>query len=70
VGTRVRIILDHPEEIATKKRLSGKFRAGDIRWSRDIYKITAVLLRPDFPPMYNVDDGTKIQRTKQQLLPV
>lgn len=71
IGTQVRVSLDYPEDIATGKRLGGnKFRAGDIRNSRKIYEITEIFLKPDKPPMYGVNDGTTVQRTKQQLQPV
>ena len=63
----VRILLDHPIEVYNKKRLKGNFRAGDIRWSNEIYKITHVLLRPAFPPMYLVNNNKTTQYTKQQL---
>lgn len=67
IGTNVRVALDHPEDVATGKRLSGKFRASDIRWSRDIYQITNISLKPDSPPLYDINDRTGIQRTLQQL---
>jgi hypothetical protein len=67
IRTHVRLLLDHPKEVYNQKRLGGKFRSGDIRWTEKNYKIKDVLLRPGFPPMYTVDDGTTVQRTRQQL---
>ena len=64
-GTKVRVTLDYP--IDTKgKRLYGKFRAGDIRWSNDIKTIKWIVLKPGEVPMYRVS-GEKILRTIQQL---
>jgi len=64
-GTKVRVTLDYP--IDTKgKRLYGKFRAGDIRWSNDIKTIKWIVLKPDEVPMYRVS-GEKVLRTRQQL---
>ena len=63
----VRTSLDYPKEIGTNKRLHGnKFRATDIRWSREIRPIEWVSLYPGQPPLYRVQ-GEKILRTKQQL---
>lgn len=67
VGTPVRILLDHPIEVFNKKRLGGAFRAGDIRWSLQLYKIKDVLLRPGFPPLYTTTNNDHVQHTKQQL---
>jgi hypothetical protein len=67
-GTLVRVLLDHPIEVYNQKRLIGdRFRAGDIRYRIKTNKITNVLLRPGFPPLYTVDDGTTVQHTRQQL---
>lgn len=66
-GTPVRIQLDNPIDYTDEKRLHGKFRAGDIRWSKDIGKITRFYLRPDQPVMYEVDNNNKVAYTKYQL---
>ena len=66
-GQNVRVLLDHPIDVYNKKRLNGKFRSGDIRWSIEIYKITEILLRPGFPPMYLINNNKSTQYTKQQL---
>jgi hypothetical protein len=63
----VRLLLDHPKDVYNQKRLGGKFRSGDVRWTEKIYKIKEVLLRQGFPPMDTVDDGTTVQHTRQQL---
>jgi hypothetical protein len=67
IGTHVRLLLDHPKDVYNQKRLGGKFRSSDIHWTEKIYKIKEVLLRPGFPPMYTVDDGTTVQHTLQRL---
>ena len=66
VGDSVRTLLDHPINIAHSKRLIGKFRSADIRWSLDIKKIKWVVLEPGQPPMYKVE-GENHLRTIQQL---
>lgn len=66
-GDNVRVLLDYPIDIHNNKRLHGDFRSGDIRWSLKIYKITELLLRDGFPPMYLVDNGKTTQYTKAQL---
>jgi hypothetical protein len=66
-GTRVRRQLDYPIDAATNKRIYSKFRASDIRWSKEIYKIKEILLKPGFPPMYLLDNNDNVPRTKQQL---
>jgi hypothetical protein len=66
IGTKVLVTLDYPIDIVTGKKLYGKFRKSDIRWSRDAKKIIWVVLKPNQPPMYRVD-GEEILRTRQQL---
>ena len=67
VGTKVRIQLDNPQSYTDGKRLMGKFRAGDIRWSKTTHIITQFYLRPDQPPMYQLDNNTDVAYTKYQL---
>jgi hypothetical protein len=65
-GTEVRVQLDYPIDLAKEKRMYGKFRAGDIRWSTNIKTIEWNVLEPNQPPMYKVN-GESILRTRQQL---
>jgi hypothetical protein len=65
-GTKVRVTIDYPIDIANEKRQYGKFRAGDIRWSKDIKVIEWNVLKPGQPPMYKVS-GESVLRTIQQL---
>jgi hypothetical protein len=67
IGSKVRLLLDKPIDTVRGKRLIGDFRSGDIRWTTKIYKITEVLLKPGFPPMYLTDANDNISRTKNQL---
>lgn len=66
-GTRVRILLDYPIDAVENKRLYGNFRSTDIRWSPEIYKITEVLIKPSYPPMYLTSNNDNVARTKNQL---
>eukprot|EP01033_Poteriospumella_lacustris_P010245 gene10245-gene11039 len=67
IGTKVRLQLDFPIDNVKGNRLIGKFRSGDTRWTAKIYKITEVLLKPGFPPMYLTDADDNVARTKNQL---
>ena len=60
--TKVRLSLDYPIDIA-----SNKFRASDIKFSKDIHKVKEILLKPGFPPMYLLDNDDNVPRTRQQL---
>ena len=57
IGTKVRLKLDAPVNYLDNKRLIGKFRAGDIRWTKEIYTIIATYLTPSNPVMYAVKDS-------------
>jgi len=67
VGTRVRIKLDNPIDTQGKK-LIGSFRSSDIRWTRKIYTVNQIVLKPSQPPYYLVDGITTHAFTKPQLL--
>lgn len=70
IGTKVRLLLDKPVDTVKGKRLVGGFRSGDIRWTSKVYKITEVLLKPGYPPLYLTDADDNVARTKNQLQPV
>jgi hypothetical protein len=55
IGEKVRIALNHPIDVATNKRLSGKFRESDIRFEKKAHVIENIILKPGFPPLYKVD---------------
>ena len=68
-------LLDAPRDVVSGKRLHGRFRDTDIRWEVKPRTITQVILQPNQPPMYLVDDNEgNIDHTqaytKNQLLPV
>jgi len=67
VGTKVRIQLDNPQSYTEGKPLTGKFRSGDIRWSKTSHVITQFYLRPNQPPMYQLDNDKRVAYTKYQL---
>jgi hypothetical protein len=70
IGQKVRLLLDYPVNNTNKARLGGKFRSTDVRWTQKIYKITEVLLKPGYPPMYLTDADDDVARTKNQLAKV
>lgn len=77
LGQKVRKILDYPIDNATGKRLGSTFRAGDARFSNDIYIIKHIILNPNMPPMYMVNlksnknkIDTSVAYTKNQLIPI
>ena len=67
INTKVRVILDKPENTYNSGRLSGTFRKSDIRWSRDIKTITNIYLTPNQPVMYQIDNDNSIAYTDNQL---
>jgi len=67
IGTKVRLLLDKPIDTVRGKRLYGDFRSSDIKWTTKVYKITEVLLKPGYPPMYLTDADDNVARTKNQL---
>lgn len=70
IGQKVRIQLDYPINTTNQARLHGNFRTSDIRWSPTVHKVKEVLLKPNSPPMYLIDNDDNIARTKNQLQPV
>lgn len=66
-GTMVRIQLDNPTNHLNNTRLYGKFRMGDVRWTKDPKPISQIYLRPDEPPMYKVGTNDNVAYTKNQL---
>ena len=53
-GTKVRVALNRPTAIVKGQKLTGKFRAGDVRWSREVHKIDKVIVKPGSAPLYRV----------------
>lgn len=67
IGSKVRIKLDTPKSYLDDKKLYGKFRMGDIRWSKELYTITNYYLRPNQPPMYQLNNDKTVAYTKYEL---
>lgn len=67
VGDKVRTILFYPQDNITEKALHGKFRTGDNRWSKKIHTITNILIQPNRPLMYIIDNDNKNPYHHKQL---
>ena len=68
IGQKVRILLDYPINNTNNARLNGKFRSSDIKWTPQIYKITEVLLKPNYPPMYLTDKNDEFADMATRIL--
>ena len=55
-GQKVRLKLDAPKEYINDNKLHGTFRAGDIRWTPEIHTITNIIMLPNQPILYTVDN--------------
>ena len=69
IGQRIRIKLDYPISLQGKK-LIGKFRDSDIKWSPEIYTIKQVLLKPGMVPEYLTSKTNERAYSKEMLQPV
>ena len=73
IDTKVRAVLDEPRNILGEKQI-GKFRSGDTRWSPEIRKIKQIILKPNMPPMYLINNSQepngidKVPYTKNHLV--
>jgi hypothetical protein len=67
IGTVVRYKLDNPVDYVAGSKLHGTFRTSDLRWSKTKHTITNVILNPDTPPLYQLDDNGKVAYTIYQL---
>ena len=77
INQKVRKTLDYPINAYDNKKVDSKFRTGDMRFSKDIYKIKHIILNPNMPPLYmlNKKDNDEIldntvAYTNNQLLKV
>ncbi len=70
MGTRVRIQLSEPKDFK-ERGIHGRFRAGDIRYGQDVYKIVGFILDPHNPVLYKLNQklkkGESVTYTRQQL---
>ena len=67
IGTKVRTALFSPVDIVKDKRLLFNFRSGDVRWSIATRIITNIILRPNSPIMYAVDNDNKTLYTREKI---
>ncbi|KAJ4457034.1 putative chromobox protein 3 [Paratrimastix pyriformis] len=56
LGSSVRVELDEPIDIVTRKRLPGRFRSTDIRFDPQVRTIVDIVIRPDSPVLYLLND--------------
>jgi len=66
IGTKVRTALFEPIDVVKNKKVMGKFRSGDIRWSKP-KTITNIILRPNSPIMYSVDNDNLTLYTREKI---
>ena len=70
MGTRVRVQLTEPKDFK-ERGIKGHFRAGDIRWGQDIFKIVNYVFDPHSPVLYKLNQKKKkhehVAYTRQQL---
>ena len=66
IGTLVRTIKNYPDNLY-KKRQDSKFRTGDIRYNVEPQKITNIIIEPNQPVMYQINNNNKVAYTIQQL---
>ena len=67
IGTKVRTALFSPMDLVKDKRLLFNFRSGDVRWSLATRVITNIILRPNSPIMYAVDNDNKTLYTREKI---
>ena len=67
IGTKVRTALDKPINIVDGKRIYGKLRATDHKWSLKPAEIEDLSIRPNQPIMYKIEGKNHNYFTKNQL---
>lgn len=75
INTSVHAILDYSINAHDKKKLDNKFRSGDLRFNPTVRKVKHIILNPNMPPMYQLNDvknpdkkDNSVAYTKAQLL--
>ena len=68
--THVRTKLDYPIDPATHKRIGAVIRNADIKWSPKTQEVDNIILKPGYPPMYQLSGKETVAYTKQQLQPI
>lgn len=67
MGTKVRIALDAPQDIITKKKLHGRFRATDLRFEPTIRTVEDIELYPNTQPLYKISGIPRTAYTRNQI---
>ena len=71
VDDKVRIPLEHPVHPKTGEPYpTKKFRSNDIRYDPKVYEIENVILKPNTPPLYMVNQKDRVAYTKKQIEPL
>ena len=65
-GDKVHVVKEKPSSIVDGRRLTGKFRATDIRWTVGTHTIIKVVVRAGSPPLYQVN-GINAMFPREQL---
>ena len=68
VGDMVHVKLEQPANIVTEKRFTGRWRVGDLRWTKTKKKIVNVLLLPNSYPRYVVEGLPHSSFSRSELL--
>jgi hypothetical protein len=70
MGTKVRLMLTQPKDFK-ERNVKGHFRAGDIRFGQDVYKVNGFVFDPHQPVLYKLNQKLKphehVAYTRQQL---
>ena len=66
-GMKVRAVLDAPRDLVSGKKLSGRFRSADLRFDPKIRTIEQVIIRPNYPILYRLNDDPRTVYTYNQL---
>ena len=69
-GDKVRLALNRPIDTVTGKRLHGHFRAGDVRWDKEIHTIDKVNVVPNQVPLYYVSNIRDRAYKRNELQPL
>lgn len=71
IGQKVRVQLEEPVDVAGNKKLHGKFRDSDIRFTTQVYKIIDIHIDPHQPVLYTINKPVKAHQfvayTRNQL---
>jgi len=66
-GTKVRVLLEHPINYLSKKRLHGDFRKSDIRWDDTVRTVERAIVRNGQPILYEISGKNHVWYSRNQL---